>query len=550
MHPTLPRRLRASLLWLGFAVAALAAGLAVHRLYATVRREIADQGARALQQEQAAARERIRSYTAEVRRSTLSELTAFHVDGLGYALRQWDEANEIIVGTFQWEATRGFLPGFELPATGPKTGDVARLWQELREWRTSHAGAKVREAIDVGGFHTVVYRTLDNPTLSAADLGYQSENLDILAHAGRPVDPWAGWAGSATDATAPWIFWYQAGPDAPVRGCLVNPAPIIVQLRGEFADTSVARLALVAAGAAGVTRDPRTAKVLEGLPAYRLTAESGDVFRAKESNARLTALVAALLFGLFLLGAAVLTAYTRREAREAERKITFVAQVSHELRTPLTSIRMFADLLGEPGLPDAKRAKFAGTISTESRRLGALIERLLAFNTLELGGKKIDCQPVDVTALVRDTVEAMNPTLRAAGLSPELELPAEPAVALSDASTLKQALLNLLDNAAKYARDTGPLQIALTATPEQIRLRVADRGPGIPDSIRRRLFEPFVQGGQTLTDKSPGVGLGLSLARGLLRQTGADLVWLSGEPGAVFEVRMQRSNPPPSDARP
>ena len=547
MHPTLPRRLRASLLWLGFAVAALAAGLAVHRLYATVRREIADQGARALQQEQAAARERIRSYTAEVRRSTLSELTAFHVDGLGYALRQWDEANDIIVGTFQWEPARGFLPGFTPPAGGRQPEAIVRLWQEFREWRGSHAAAKGRDALAVGGFRSMVYHTIDNPAFPPADLGYQSENLDILTHAGKPVDPWAGWAGSTTDPAAPWIFWYQAGPDTPVRGCLVNVPPIVAQLRSEFSDTSVARIALVNAGAC---EPARAALAIDGLPAHRLTVASGDVFRAKESNARLPALVAALLFGLFLLGAAVLTAYTRREAQEAERKITFVAQVSHELRTPLTSIRMFADLLGEPGLPDAKRAKFAGAISAESRRLGALIDRLLAFNTLQLGGKKLACQPVDVTAIVQETVEAMTPTLRAAGLSAEVDLPAEPAVALSEASTLKQALLNLLDNAAKYARDTGPLRITLATTSEQIRVRVADCGPGIPDTIRRRLFEAFVQGGQTLTDKSPGVGLGLSLARGLLRQTSGDLVWLDREPGAVFEIQLQRGEPSVSGPRP
>jgi signal transduction histidine kinase len=529
-------RSRPLLLWSVFALAAAATGLAVHRLYQTAQQEIIAQSERALLQERTKILGRVQDYTEEVRRSTITELASFHVDGLGPALRQWDEANEIITGTFQWDPARGFPADYAIPTGGPTRNELAQLWREFRTWRGLHPAAVSLDATKIGTFQTLAYRTLDNPALPAGDLGYQSENLDILTHAGRRADPWAGWAASDTQPDAPWIFWYQAGPDDAVRGCFVDVRPIVRQLRSEITDTAYARLNFVPA-----TQAEPTAALLPGLPAYRLTADHGDVFHQKESRTRFTALITALLFGLFLVGAIALTLYTRRESRDAERKITFVTQVSHELRTPLTSIRMFADMLAEPALADTKRIKFAGTISTESQRLGALIERLLAFNALEKNGKKTTCVVLDVAAIARDTVEEMGTTLRTAGLTAELDLPAAPVFALSDHTTLKQALLNLLDNAVKYARKGKIVQIKLTSAADFVSLRVTDHGPGVTRAMRDRIFEPFVQGGQTLTNKAPGVGLGLSIARGMLRQAGADLVLLDTAPGATFEIRLPKA---------
>lgn len=528
----LPRlRFRFALLWVLFSLAAIATGLAVHRLYQTAREEIAAQSERALQQERTRVLNRVQAYTEDVRRSIITELASFHVDGLGHALRQWDEANETILGTFQWDPARGFAAGFEPPSEIASREALANLWREFRSWRELHASASNREPARSGAFQTLAYRTLDNPVLPAGDFGYQAENLEILTHDGHPADPWAGWAAHETQADAPWIIWYQAGPGAAVRGCLVDVRPMVRQLRGETTDTAYARLAFV-----NTTEADASAVALPGLPAQRLSSDHGDIFRQKESRTRLTALITVLLFGLFFLGAAILTLYTRRASRDAERKITFVTQVSHELRTPLTSIRMFADMLAGPDLPEPKRIRFADRISAESSRLSALIERLLAFNALEKSSRKIACIPVDVARLVRETREEMNSTLLEAGLQVELDLPAESVMALSDHSVLKQALLNLLDNAVKYGG--GRVRIKITPTPTQVFLRVTDDGPGVPPQIRERVFEPFVQGGQTLTNKSPGVGLGLSIARGTLRQAGADLILLKTDSGAAFEIQL------------
>ncbi|MBK8475384.1 MAG: HAMP domain-containing histidine kinase [Opitutaceae bacterium] len=521
------------LLWVVLAVAACAVALVFHRLYATARDEIAAQTAAAVAQERARAVDLVSRYAEEVRRTTVTELAGFHVDGLERALRRWDETNEIVVGTFLWDPQRGG-EGLMVPAGALPAAELLALVRRLREWRATRPGNGAAPVLVSEGFRTASYPLLGNPQFAETTLGYQQENLDLAAQAGLLVDPWAGWAGNLTDPAAPWAFWYQPGPDAPIRGCFVDSVPLVNRLRADLAVGGKARVVLEP----WANRGPDQGQVGAGLPAYRLVVAPGEALRTKAGDARLVGLVGALLLGLFLGGGALLTVHSRGRSREAERKISFVAQVSHELRTPLTSIRMFADLLAEPGLPEAKRLKFAGTISRESQRLGGLIERLLAFNALAKGGNKVAGGPVDVVATVRETLEELALSLAVAGLCTELALPAAPVIAHGEASALKQALINLLDNAGKYARGSGVVRLEVTAGTDGIRIRVADSGPGIPRAIRDRLFEPFVQGGQTVTTKDPGVGLGLSIARGLLRQTGGDLVSLPAERGAVFEIRL------------
>ncbi len=527
-------RPRLLLLWGMFLAAAGVAGFAVHRLYERARAEIAAQSERAMQQARSAAEERIRQYTDEARRSIITDLAGFHEDGLAGSLQRWDAANEIVTATFFWDAGHGLVMDSDGRHAVPAY-DLATLWREFRAWRAMHPALPNRDPAVVDGRTVLAVRTLDNPGLPAASLRYQGENLDLLADAGQKADPWAGWAADRNPG-ALWVFWYQAGPEAGVGGCIVQPRRLVEVLQREIASGDLARVKLVEA--------PATGQEVALLPGYRLVAEPGDIFRQKTADARFDALIVALLLGLFLLGAAALGLHTWRDAREAGRKINFITQVSHELRTPLTSIRMFADMLGTPGLPEEKRLKFAGTIGAESARLGGLIERLLAFNALEKGSNRVASAPFDAAALAREAAEETTPRLAEAGLKPVLLLPEVPVPALGDRSIVKQALLNLLDNACKYAADGGVVEIVASAAPGHVSIRVADRGQGIPVAIRDRLFEPFVQGGQTLTTKSPGVGLGLSLARGLLRQTGADLLLAASASGATFEIRLPAAPSP------
>lgn len=525
--------------WVAFSIAAVATLFAIFRLYRTARVEITAQREHALLQARTEIIARIQNVTEEVRHSTVKDLASFHVDGLAQTMQKWDDSTEAVIGIFRWDEAHGFSSDSIFPSHAPSREELVQLWQSFRAWRAAHSKSVGADGSKITHFQTALYSMLDNPAFPATELGYQSENLDILAHARRPTDPWAGWAARDDDPSQPWVFWYQGGPDDEIRGAFVDAKAIVQALRNQNVDTALAQFDLTPVSVKIPTgRAPVYAAELNELPGYRLTFNYGQLFEKKAVDARLAATVAIGLFSVFFLGGAWLALYTRREARDAERKVTFATQVSHELRTPLTSIKMYADLLAQSDVTEAKRVKFAQTIARESTRLESLVGRLLTFNALEKNGQKIACSAVDLGALVREAIEQMNSALQAANLTIETETPPEPLVADSDHSIVKQALLNLLDNACKYARGSGAVRIRLSTSRDRILLDVVDSGPGIPRAIRHRLFEPFVQGGNTLTDKSPGVGLGLSIARGTLRKIGGELQFLHTAQGATFQISL------------
>ncbi len=519
-------RFRAAALWLALAAITFAAGFAVYHLYSTLRRELAGQSEKACAQAKANFEQLIESTTAGAKREALEQLIRFHVDGLGVSLQQWDKAHPEIVGTFIWNSDEPLSSGVDLNLT---PAQLAVGWKGLREtqkvasqlsrFSAEHADAAARGA---------AFPVEKNAFFAESSFGYHEENAELARSDGKTVDAWAGWIERLDRFHAPWILWYQLGPDLPVRGCLLDAQPIMRQLHDQLPDPALGQLKL----ARGY-----------GPPSHSgfvVTAEPGTLFASKQSAAAIAALAVALLLALVLLAAFTLARFTRRASLEAERKTTFVAQVSHELRTPLTSIQMFADMLGAHALPEEKREKYLGHITRETARLRHLVERLLTFSALEQNKFKASLETVELGALVHEVLDETAALLSAAGLAPDIRLPAEKIEVRSDRAALKQALLNLLENAAKYAPQNGPLTVALETTAREIRLRVSDAGPGVPAAIRDTLFEPFVQGEETLTGKKPGLGLGLSIARGQLRAGGADLVLLPTDRGATFELRIPR----------
>ncbi len=490
-----PPRLSTPTLWVLLVVFAGAITVLVHQLFETARTSLRNEQDRALERERTAYLVAAQDYTSGIFRSSIAELASFHEEGLAHALTQWDNANDVVLRTHVL------------------TGD-----------------AETPPLIDAADYLHTRFSVSNAPGLGD-DLGYQAENLENVRYAGRVAAPFAGWAASLVDPLAPWIIWYRTGPAEPIRVAEIDTTSILQQLARLHRDDTIATLRLEPAPFA---EDPP----LELLPAHALIVEPGALFRQRAQSTRLLGAAAFLALGALLVSAAILIHRSQRDARDALRKTTFVSLVSHELRTPVTSIRMFADMLEDPTLPPEKRARFTATIQRESARLGHLIERLLAFNALEKRSAPPPRQPVELTTLLRETVETATPPLAAAGLTPTLTLPVEPLTVSTDAQTVRQALLNLCDNAAKYAPRTGDLRIELSTTDGSAQLTVTDRGPGIGTAQRPRLFEPFVQGHDRLTDKQPGLGLGLALSRAALRSVGGDLVLLPAAPGATFAIRL------------
>lgn len=240
----------------------------------------------------------------------------------------------------------------------------------------------------------------------------------------------------------------------------------------------------------------------------------------------LSGLLIVLFASAILLGGSLLTWQAWRNMRDARRKTSFVSNISHELKTPLTSIRMYAELLQEDRVKEeSKRRHYLGVIASESQRLTRLVNNVLDFGRLEEGRKTYEPTLTDITAFLRDFLDAHGLRIRKAGLALEVNLPDNKIPVLCDRDAVEQALLNLVDNAIKYARNGAELTVQLEPGTDACRICILDRGPGIPSAHRKKIFEKFHRVDDSLAARQPGSGLGLSIARALLRGMDGDLLY-------------------------
>ena len=215
-------------------------------------------------------------------------------------------------------------------------------------------------------------------------------------------------------------------------------------------------------------------------------------------------------------------------ASETERlRTALLNSVSHDLRTPLVTIIGAAGHLVEGDLPPEARHDLAENIREEGERLDRYVQNLLDMTRLGHGALKPRLAPQDVAELIGGARVRMNGVLRSHHL--RVDLPPDLPLALADAVLMEQVLVNILDNAAKYA--PGGTEIVLRAEQKGklIEVTVTDRGPGIPQADLSRVFDMFyrVAGGDR---QRAGTGLGLAICKGLVEAMGGTIRAEAGSP--------------------
>jgi PAS domain S-box-containing protein len=229
------------------------------------------------------------------------------------------------------------------------------------------------------------------------------------------------------------------------------------------------------------------------------------------------------------------------ERRLDEEKSDFIATVSHELRTPMAAVHGAAQTLLRQDVeftPDQK-TKLLEMIATQAARLGQITEEVLLATQLDRGRLTIEHEPVDVAELTRATVSAMQAQLPAA-IAIDVDVAPDVGVAAGAPDRIQQVLVNLLDNAAKYA--PGPIAIRVETADGYIRVSVADSGPGLTLAEQDRIFDKFYRAGAQLTRSSGGTGLGLYISRELVERMGGHLdVRSKPGDGATFVIELPRA---------
>ena len=242
--------------------------------------------------------------------------------------------------------------------------------------------------------------------------------------------------------------------------------------------------------------------------------------------------------------------YGARRAAEAlresdRRKTEFLGVLSHELRNPLAAIVNAAHLLGLPGSTDRQSRRAREVIERQTEQLSRLVDDLLDLTRIERGKVALYTRRLDLAEIARRTCEDHEQLFEDRGISLRCRTPG-PVWIDGDPTRMTQVIGNLLQNAARYGHQGGTVVVEIGLGPAGAELRVKDDGRGIAADLLPRLFTPFVQAEDGLSRSHGGLGLGLSLVKGLVELHGGSVRAHSDGVGrgAEFVLSLPAAEPP------
>jgi two-component system phosphate regulon sensor histidine kinase PhoR len=248
----------------------------------------------------------------------------------------------------------------------------------------------------------------------------------------------------------------------------------------------------------------------------------------------------------------LLTFHDLTQARRIEQmRADFVANASHELRTPLAAVSGFIDTLRGAAKSDAAaRERFLAIMQVQAERMGRLIDDLLSLSRIELREHLTPDTPIELTSIIRQVIDSLQPRAQERGVEISVTAPAEPLMLCGDRDELIRVFENLVENALKYAASGKRVDIRLESCPDQgaangeAKVLVRDYGPGIAPEHLPRLTERFYRVDVEQSRAVGGTGLGLALVKHILNRHGGRLT-IESSPGAgsTFTVALPLTVP-------
>jgi signal transduction histidine kinase len=551
-----PRRI--TLYWLLLLVPTLAVGAGALLLLKREQARVDEQVRAAVEARRAAVAARARLIAENVEllvgdaedglMATLGELPAANPDAF---LDEWERTNPLVGSTFRLGPDGRILR----PERGP-TRAWLEVWQRTPPWEQP-GRAEAQQAMSEGellkrrdvDLNVAQFQNARSAVKDVANQAIPSKKIE-----GAPAPDRTGWAPWRDNGRLHVVGWRRTATGA-VVGVELNLAAIAARLGellpkdGEFADALAVRDALGAtvqskiyasslsrtSGDAPEIAVPIAANVLPGWEVVGVARVNGAAPGAGGAFFLVGGLLVAIFVTAILSGGSLLLWQARRSEAEAAQKTSFVANVSHEFKTPLTTIRLYAELLEQGRVRDAQQGSdYLRTIGRETQRLARLVNNALDFSRLEQGRKKYALESLDLGAELTRLLDTQAPRLAEAGLALTRDFCAGQVVATADRDAFEQIVLNLVDNACKYAGQGGELAIALAPRAGGgATVCVSDRGPGVPSGHGERIFEKFHRVDEALTAEKSGAGLGLSIARQLARGLGGELSYADRKGGGA-----------------
>lgn len=450
-----------------------------------------------LYQASVSASEAVGSAIENVLLEASSQLVGMHEEGLSYQLEKWRKNNPLIHDVFIIDPTNGYN-NLITPSNDQNT-----------DWVNTFSLDDERTTIHRHG----------EGTQFNWNLGYFSENLENTRYLGLLATPIVAWKTKRNGTNTEWIGWHSLNESGLIRGFRLDSTALLEDLNKIISSLTPDGVSIQLTNNLSII-DKTT---IPNLPGFALLSTSNADPNLVDSLPLLAQLLIGLCLILALASGFLVVHTSNQKYKDAIRKTNFVSLVSHELKTPLTSISMYAELIDNPTLTEEKRHKFASTIGRQSERLRTMIENLLTMSSLERGNKSNSISSFNLADLVQNVAAELTPSIDSVGMDIRIELNAAKHPIAGDEDSIRRVFINLIDNAAKYARDGKHIDISLYTGHSGTTATVTDHGPGIPAKDSERIFQSFTQLSDKLEDKSPGIGLGLSIARNLMRDQNGDL---------------------------
>jgi signal transduction histidine kinase len=468
-------------------------------------------------------------------------------------LEEWKRSNPLVRNVFIWEQGRGLrYPDPEMPSSDEEADFVRRYlslfanqaaWQEPPDDTPAAANEEQVSSILM---ERKELRQLAKQAPVAADMAAAPALSKALAGA-------SGWRPWFADNRLHLLGWYEWDGKSQRIGVEVEMMALLSRLLGNFpADPPYGETYALIDGNGAIFHQVGPLEIsaespflatatIASLPHWLVTAySSADAGVAGGSFLLISSLLVGTFVIAILLGGSLLLWQAHRNQVDARQKTSFVSNVSHELKTPLTTIRMYAEMLGEKRIEDSdKQQSYLQTIIRESQRLTRLVNNVLDFSRLEQGRKKFSKEELDLTALLQRLLDSQLVRIEDAGMQLIRKIDDVAAFVESDRDALEQIVLNLVDNAIKYAADGETLSVELQQQEGRCLVCIKDNGPGIPSAHHQQIFAKFHRVDASLTARQQGSGLGLSIARQLAEGLGGALSFCpNADGGSCFELTL------------
>ncbi len=245
-----------------------------------------------------------------------------------------------------------------------------------------------------------------------------------------------------------------------------------------------------------------------------------------------------IVLGLFIIIFITVAIYfyrdSTRELQEAQQRVNFVNQVSHELKTPLTNIQLYSELLKEAFDEEDEYASQLDVILSESQRLSRMINNILTFSKKQRSTLSLHKSEASVDTILKDLLSQLKIALEKRGIKTiDCKFNADMPV-LIDVDAVRQISANIIGNVEKYATSGGYLGIVTSQNERGVTIIISDKGPGIPEIHREKIFKPYHRIKNSLNEGVSGTGIGLTIARDLARMHGGDLCLQNMDNGCSF----------------